>query len=998
MTRPQKETPEAFKPKRTIETTTETNDYSKIPKSFMNKFVEEYFKHFPHHSKDGNDEINRHFKTKRLKRHVRIKYGNDEPAKTKKSTKKNTDEDELFVEIETHFDSKGLKGEKKKKMIKNLIDKIQKAIHSDVTSKLKDSNKNSTKQRKSIHFRKRIQNPLVHNSKLFNKYSLPITNFVHRQLHPITKSVAMQKKISPAIKSGEDWKQPNVGPGFLAGTKAINSAEMSEVNVDYSKILEVNGIPQRLQQPFNTDLSEETINTNSYYDIGKRKFVIKDIDGSGFSIGFNQYVGEPPDKESMRLFSGLENIIKTYHQTYDPAPEPIPNTEADIDSGERLMKSPGNEHIVQRRSIDNKHDYHSNEYKIIFNNDFMKYKDYQDIFKSKNKKKIFLPSKDRNKPLIVDENIFEKNLNPSEILSLANLFHRKKRAISVQKVNDLSTRAKFNRFLNTNAMTKTLFLNTKRNKRQINKIRIIATDLPHMSKQSEENVFVVSDENLFADRALVKEVETIDDHVKQEEYPYLQNDPGTSYITKIFDARSRHNPLMSKYPHIFMDEVSRSREEYVPNNALLFNKLPEFRKANTEVEEKNDDVIDIEQFLEPSNDTEPQKQLRDQEVVNTLAGLPADKTNYKVTVKIMPKNQTAGLNSGFKEIHTSINKSFNKNGLLYSSLVNVSEISKIIKLNRTMYDGIKDDKIEIKKEETLLTKKIQDQQEKMKFLLKQHAQHINEQINRLKEEKINLESMINGGNTDNNGDIDSDVFNASIRRFTLDSKDLAGTTAEMAPAEIQTTTVTIIKPRKELPHITTPPPAPTQLQDFSDKVKNNNIISTIERNGNLTDQILQKIDKNTEILQIFLKKLSERIESAPSASLRTERVTQDDTPSPMEWRNHVTPFTQSMVIRKNDSHISIPFTYAYQPPTSPSLKSKTQVASIVYQGHIRNAVRHKDMQHAGENQVLKIPEVNNQSKFFIDELEHEYKIIQRAGDILKKNRDYNIVGKNNTLW
>lgn len=985
-----KKVPVAYKSKRATMETTTTFDYKTIPKSYMDKFVEEYFKHFPHDTKENN-EINGHFQTKRLKRQVRIKYENSGEKKT--VGKKNTEEDELHVEIETHFDSKGMKGEKKKKLIKSLVEKIRNAIHSDLTKGKIKAGRNNTKKTKSVHFRKRIQNPLLHNASnvLINKYGLPVTKMMHRQQAPISKTVSLKQNDSPVIdtKSKEEWRKPNAGPDFLAGGKAINSAELSQVDVDYSRILDVNGIPQRLQQPLNTELSEETIKTNPYYDMGKMKFIIKDIDGSGFSVGFNQYVDEPPDPESMRLFKGLENVIKTYHQAYDQAPEPTTITEMNSVDEKRPIEFPTNEHIIERRSINKPNDYHSNEYKIIFNKDFLPYKDYRDIYKEKKPKPHKRVSKRKNKkpPLLLDENIFEKNLKPAEILSLANLFERKKRSIKVKRLSNLNSRFKYNKFLNTNAMAKTIYLNTKRNKRQINKIRIIASDLP---KQSDENVYVESDEKVFADRAILKEVETSEDHEKQDEseiFPYQNNDSGP-YATKIFDSRSRRNPLMSKYPHIFMEEVSRSREQYLPNNALLFGKLG-FGKTNTEPEiENTNDKIDIDQFMTQTtfNDTNSQKPMEHTEYVSSLIGSLPTKSKYKVTVKFVPKNQS-GINSGFKEIHTSINKSFNKNGLLYSSLVNVSEISKVVELNRSRNEVV-DDKEYSQQEESYLTKKIQDQQEKMQFLLKQHAKHINEQLNRLNEEKVHLEMLLKG---DNNTDINNNALHMAMRRLEL-AQNKASANMSMTPKEYTA------KPREKLFQITTTPAPSTQLLSFSDTVKNNNIISSIERNGNLTDQILKKIDRNTEILQMFLSKLTEKIDK-PTAIPKEERVTMDNNIHTQDWRNQPMPFTQNMVIRKNDSHISIPFTYAYQPPTSLPLKSKTQIASVVYQGHIRNAILHRDMMHLGENenQIQKVPEAHNQSRFFIDDLQNEYKIIQLGG--VKKHQDYmrNLVSRNGTV-
>ncbi|XP_026734742.1 uncharacterized protein LOC113498796 [Trichoplusia ni] len=973
-----------------IPNTKEDSDYKKIPKSYLKNFVEEYFKRFPQ-DKQISTEINEKYETKRMKRHIKIKYDNDDASKEKTKQKKKTEDDELYVEIETHFDSKGLKGEKKKKLIRSLIEKIQNAIHSDMDGKLISKTNGNKKKIKQLHVRKRTQNPLEHKDRvLVNKYTIPINDFERRQSNPITKTIKLHES-SPLIgtRSGDDWRKSYSGPSFLTASKSINSGEMSEVDLDYSKVLDVNGIPQRLQKPLNTELSEETVSTNSYYDIGNMKFFIKDIDGSGFSIGFNQYVDEPPDPDTMKLFTGLENVIKTYHQNYDPA-DPVTTEAAPlIEEKAQDADQPNNEHIIVRRSVNKKRDYHSNEYKIIFDDNFLPYNNYRDIFESKKSDTDIEISKNQVKdmPLIVDENVFEKNLKPSEIFGLANLFQRKKRSINVKKISNLKSKIKLNRYLNTKAMsTKRIFLNKKRNKRQVNKIRIIATDMPHLTKNSDENIFVVSDENVFADRAIVKEVETAEiDHDKQEDTEYVPYQPEdnmpipANYVTKLFDGRSRHNPLMAKYPHIFMEEVSRSREEYIPDNALLFGKIPGIGRIGPNMEPEK-----IEEIPTPEPPSAPppiptaadqSKSPKVQEIVNALAPSPT-KTNYKVTVKIIPKNLT-GLNSGFKEIHTSINKRFHKNGLMYSSLVNVSEISKVVKLNRSK------DMIDFKPPDTVVARKIKDQQDKMQILLKQHARHINEQLSRLNEEKSNIESFLVDG--DNGTDRFDEMDILPQAQAPVLAKPAKGIVSQLD--NINQMTADAFKEMRTTLELTEPPTTTTmatttEAQTFSEKLKHN-IITTIEKNENLTDQILKKIDRNTEILQAFLKKLTEKIEQTPKPKeeeSKSEQVNKFEANTfPEEWRNQGVQFNQNMVIRKNDSHISIPFVYAYQQPIL-SHKREPPVASVVYHGHIHtNTIHPKDIPISEEKDkvtaIHKVPETN-QTRFFIDELENDYKVIQ----------------------
>ncbi|KAH9642673.1 hypothetical protein HF086_011030 [Spodoptera exigua] len=1002
--------PRVQQPNKIIPETTSAkanDDYKSVPKTYLNKFIEEYFKTFPRDKfKDLNNELKEHYETKRFKRHVRIKYDN-QPTKNLKKPIKNTSEDELYVEIETHFDSKGLKGEKKKQLIRTIIDKIQKAIHSDMNGKLITPKKDSNKMTRAL-YKKRLQDPLEHKSNhvLVNKYSFPLKKFIHRQLNPISKSVSMQESSQYiGIKSGEEWKKPYFEPQYLAAKKAIKS-EMSEVDVDYSKVVDINTIPQRLQQPLNSDNSGENLNTNYFDEIGKMNFFIKDIDGSGFSVGFNQYVDEPPDPDTMKLFTGLENVIQTYHQTYDPLPEASQDSftrEAKVKPENPPNTSSKAEHNIERRSVNKNHDYHSNEYKIIYDNNFMPYHSYRDIFESNKiqpKSKLAFTSHSNLKlPLVVDENIFDKNLKPAEIFGLADLFERKKRSISVKKISNLKNKIKLNRYLNTNAMpTKRIYLNKKRNKRQINKIRIIATDLPHMSKHSDENVFVVSDENVFADRAIVKDIETSEgDHDKQEDsdtLPYQSEDNNmpSSYITKLFDGRSRHNPLMSKYPHVFMEEISRSREEYMPNHGLLFGKIPALSTLGHGFEMgKDDDKFDLE-HLNVSNTADARKNIKDEEDASIP---PANRANYKVTVKIIPKNQT-GLHSGFKEIHTSINKRYNKNGLLYSSLVNVSEISNIIKVNRTKEE--KEADVRSGQHGNYYTTIMKEQQDKMSFLLRQHAKHINEQLSRLNQEKIILQSMLNNNNLTNIKYLDDDSIGTPkpyLLKLPLkmenshenEPKEEVRTTTGMLRT-VMPTTITTVLPTTTTTTTTTPNPI-IQQQTFSENIKKH-IISTIERNGNLTDQILRKIDKNTEILQIFLKRLTEKIQVTTSKPVTRYAETFNN-----EWKKQGEDFNHNMVMRKNDTHISIPFVYAYQQPIMPH-KINTPVASVIYHGHIHtNTIHPKETPIEKLNVIQKIDQ-NNQSRFFIDEMENDYKVIQ-VGNV-KKNREYNLVNaSNNTM-
>ncbi|XP_075988740.1 uncharacterized protein LOC142984797 [Anticarsia gemmatalis] len=936
--------------KPTIQDTKDTNN---ISREYVNDFVLEYFKNLP---KDKRELLNR-FKAKRLKRQISIKFEQDknesnmsQQTKAKKKSKDDKKDDELYVEIETHFDSKGLKGDKKKKLITSLIEKIEKAIHSDDVKlpKVKnvDAAKNITikkKKSKDMHIKKRLQNPLKQkHDVLLNKYSSPMSNIVHRQLNPITnpKTVKIQDN-SPNVqdRSGEAWKKRYAGPTFLTETKAINSAEMGEVDVDYKRVVDVNGIPQRLQKPLNSEVEDDA--PQNAYDLGNMKFFIKDIDGSGFSVGFNQFVDETPDPESMKLFTGLESILRTYHQNYDQ--DNKGNLEAD-DRQEMV-----NEHMISKRSIHRKKDYHSNEYRMIYDTRFMPFKDYKEIVEGPHakavKKKIEkkLHKRIHNSRVKVDDNIFEKKLKPAEIFNLANLL-RKKRSLNVKRISNLRNKIKLNRFLNTNAKpTRKIFLSKRRNKRQINKIRIIASDIPHKDETSSENVFVVSDENVFADRAIVKDVETSEAEAdKPEPMEYIPNQTEESQAPtySIFDGSTRHNTLMSKYPHIFMEEISKTRDEFLPNDAVMFGKIQPLSKAiprNTELEQfdHNASMLPViqAQLLDQDNPTNIE------EIVNALQ---VPKNTYKVTVKISPKNGTGG-NTGYKEVHTSINKRYNKNGLMYSSLVNVSELTNIIKINKTNQ----------KPPDSYLANLLREQHQRMQELLRQHQKNINEQLIRLNMEKENLETILSSDN------------------FTIKFPEPEITT----PVPITETTTEVPTTTTSTTVATTTTTATSTTHPIKDK-----LIHTIQKNENLTDQILKKIDKNTETLQRFLKKLINKIENQKKdavvateatneKTLATDATTQD---SLIENSRRLQQFATNVIFRNNDTHI--PFLYTYQGSTTQK-NGLAALGKMSFHGHIHtNVIPESSLETNSHKHVNKMADVN-QTRFFIDDLESDYKIL-----------------------
>lgn len=1007
-----------------------------VPKIYMNKIINEYLKRYSKESESLEDT--KKIATKRFKRHVNTPYENEETTTEKLGSKGKNEDDELFVEIETHFDSKGTKGEKKKKMIRDLIEKIQKAIHSKNEIKKKKHNR--------LHVKKRNQNPLVNENtaKIVKQFIMPLNNLVRRESDPISKSMPLYEKLPNVADSEGNYWRNYYHPRFLTVSKAINSAEMSELDTDYNKVMH-NGIPERLQMPLNTgSINETLLKYNNVQDVSYANMLVKDISGSGFSIGFNQYIDEQPDEESMKLFTGIKNIIQTYHQKYDEEGTNTVTNENTNNENSAYKGYPTNQeypgpetdgHSIVRRSIkEMERDYHSNEYKMIFNKNFLIYDNYQDVYNSKGNLSIGKNSKTKKNPaLVIDDSIFNKNLKPADIFSIAELLERKKRSFNVRKISDIRYKTKLNRYINTKSMaSKKIFQQNKRSKRQIDKIRIIAKDFTkHHRHNSEEDIFASSDEKIFADRAIVKEVEMpymetsekINEHfdiitppnhrrkkpqkVSEEHYdiisprkvtddyydilsPYIFGPSSieSSYANNVLSRRSRQNALMSKYPHIFVEEVIKSKEDFSP---LLYGKMIENFPA---AEVTTMSAPEIDEMLVPQYMRE--SRLQNPYITHLADQLtPQAKSNYKVTVKIMPKNNTH-LNSGFKEIHTSFNKSFNKNGLLYTSLVNVSEFSKVEKIKKTEESN-----------KTLKTDHLQ-----MKSLIQQHNDKVDEQsayLNKKREKLVSIDNRNEKLLKDASKDyIDVVLPSNPAQALRLTKDDLERffnfhktKTMEQLTTPILTTTE-YVEPTTENP----------------DKIK---LIKTIEKNDNITNEILKKIDKNTDVLQVFLDKLVSKMEELTIKTTQKPELVHENPESNINNERQIkTPNTQVLKTNRmydqvpnmffnqmpmENGSAGIPFIYAFQQPYNmmpDGNKKEVRIANVVYQGHIHaNTVNTKPEQALENTRKLEgsneptqdwksydtKPAVknlnnfkeNNVTRFFLDDLDNEFKPLPIVG-------------------
>ncbi|CAH0712861.1 unnamed protein product, partial [Brenthis ino] len=900
--------------------------------NLLNKVIEQYLESHPslHYKLEKSTEIGS-FNRKRLKRQIKIRYLNDKPTSIPTTSKSNKDDDDLYIEIETHFDKNGIIGEKKKKLVRSLIEKIQKALRSD--------NKENDKNPDQDTFKQRFQDPIDKDSHTFpiNK-SPPFEAIEEREVDPIDKTLDKHKYIFN--KFGGSWNKMIQGPRFLSYSKSINSAEMKELNVNYDSVTQ-NGIPQRFQKPLNADVTGENNNvTSTYADSGNVTLFLKNIDGTGFSIGINQYLGEPPDKESMKIFNGLENLIKEYRRPYD---QDVSN-----ESGLNEINNIAEEkHDIKKRDVKNlktkpitevKPGYYS--FYTILKNNALPFKKYFNVFHKNQKKllnnsksldtfndlyfkKINIVSKKIN--LRVENNGLNSKLNSLEISNKKEM-NKNKRSVSVKKVSNIKSKIKLSRYLNTNAMAKKkIFLKNKRNKRQIDKIRIIAKDPSRVAvRNSDENIFLVSKENTYSDIRGIERPEILLENKKKnnfDEYFPFGDEPSNIlpvYSDNLYSKKINQYGLMSKYPHIFIDE--RSNEEVMDETRYFKNDrsyriLPKSNDKNV-----NDvETTTFDDVHEPKID----------EIFNAIMP-PASQSKFKVTVKLYPKNKT-NIDEGFKEIYTSVNKSFDEDGLRYFSVLNVSQISKIEKLNKSLEV--------LKKNDTKpLTDELKNQGKQINTLLQLHKKRVDQQLESLLRESQHLEQMIKANSKSNVHKI-IDVSHDDLKTDNYDKK--MNEVLESIK-KLQETYISVTKPN-------------TGTLDNKSE-----IINTIKSNEKITYDILKKIDINTQILTAFLQNFSNKVElNKQNSTPMIKPSLHNDWKSPQNFdykqsksKNNT---EQLMLDKKHKTPIANDLL-----PTSDYNKVKANIK--------QNEVKH---QKALKNIARRM---SNESKFFMDEVDSGYKI------------------------
>ncbi|CAH2101683.1 unnamed protein product [Euphydryas editha] len=954
-----------------LETNLEVNDNNKQKQNLLlNKLIEEYMKtHSPKldYLEDGAEIKN--IKTKRLKRQIKIRYVDDKLKNKPKILDENTklDDDNVYIEIETHFDGKGVKGEKKKKLVRSLIDKIEKALNSN-THKTDNIIEH-------IKFVKRIQDPIDANKQsLISKIPPPHDRIEHRKLDPIDKTPNTHDNVLNKVE--DSWKDQIESPKFLSTSKSVNSAEMNEINIEYDTVME-NGIPKRLQKPINTDIEEEENNTIVNYinnDLDNVTLFLKDIDGTGFSIGINRYVGEPPDKESMKMFNGIENLIKEYHQSYD---QEISN-ESDIDKDyfanlmdKEAKRNERNGHKIHRRSTDKVKFQDFNR----FFTDILNFKKYLETIKDSYNSTLIKPenitSITNNKNIITllkklkiakIPDTMNKNLKTPQRLVSANPTNRNKRSFVVKKISSVKTKIKLNRFINTNTMAnKKIFLKNKRHKRQINRIRIIAKDQKESPQNSDENIFIVSRENAYSDKATVKELgmpETVIDVNNQDHYDdmypvenmYRINQNEQYMYSDLYDTKSSGR-LMSKYPHIFFNADSGSQEEKMFTHGNVYDNS-----------EKPYRIQPKSNYMKEQNvkmDTNPivtsEKNIPNvEEIINAIMP-PSSRAKYKLTLKITPKNVTK-INTGFKEVHTSVNKSFDENGLRYFSLFNLSQISKVEKLNKTV--DLKPEKRTTIK--PLVNNQLKDQQRQIKTLLQLHKKRVDQQLGNLLTESKHLEKMIEANSRNNINKAMNILYDDIITTDTPSNDKMNKILASIK--NLQESYNSIKNNIK-----TEPTTATEKLKISTDKSE------ILKYNEKVTNEILKRIDTNTNILKAFLQRFSDSLKPKVDVTRITTQNSGEIKINTKDWKS----YNKSVFYGPNESiNGTIPFIYAYQ-------QNKGPLANMLYHGHIHTNNIQKDNKTNKPASEIKpdiIEKSNitrrkfNGSKFFMDDMENYFKL------------------------
>ncbi|XP_061727782.1 uncharacterized protein LOC133532931 [Cydia pomonella] len=946
-----------------------------MPDTYLKTITMEYLKKFEK-SNDSMAAIER--KKIRIKRNLESSY------EKQTETPHTKDDDELFVEIETHFDKTGMEGEKKRKLVKSIIEKIQKAIRSSHENMPVDRN-----QREPLL--KRIQSPL--DRETVAGLAVQHISSVYRTLDPISKSMPIVDPLPlVANQNGETWKKQDSKPKFLSSSKSINSAELNQLSVDYTKDIRYPAIPKRVQLPLSIDSSQE--NTNAE-DLGKLQLLFKDIEGTGFSIGYNQYIDQAPDPESIKLFHGIEDIVRKYHQKNDN-PDQLGDHVGEYEMyGQELKKREVNNDETPlrtkrfvmnrqnfRQAVKRVNHHRKNEYNYIYNNHYRSlntYKEVHDIYKRSTEFR-----RNNLQGIILKRNGKSSLMNPQ----------RKKRSVTLKTIMNSNKKMRVNKYLNTKTFPRQTryFRKNKRSKRQVDNSKAI--DKTGLVSENN-NMLIVSDGDIYNDNIAIKQSQKPDlffielmksnnEDTLLKNKPLFQpsNQPFSSRISEIkkqdpyntnpvlfkttsnyfiekqenkernkrqlhtlriidrdmgqknsdiysnqaiiaeLDApqiinreneergteyqfstlnnianmyknpfnferiifsnknptweRMIENPLMAKYPHIFKDTETREDRSHL---------------KHVQRSKESDTLFNNEDIYQSSNVQDLLK-----------AVVPPHRNNYKVSIRLIPRENDNYTKPGFKEIHTSINKSYNKSGLLYSSQVNVTEISKVEipddNINRThicshhlnsIIPNINETTKPLEMESGLRNNVLVDRQGNNDEINKGVISNKSSEITTKTNMELNLLDIIIPSSP-------RKIFHLSVADLgkllckTINSQDSekssatqaenhTGKTTTMSTTTIEPTTrVTTIKAEKLSTYATT----------TVDPLKMK-LLKAMSQNQQLTSHILDRIDQNTDILQAYLSKISSELAKLPEIYTTTTTTTTTTEKNPVAQKSNKKP-------------------------------------------------------------------------------------------------------------
>ncbi|XP_048004137.1 uncharacterized protein LOC125240305 [Leguminivora glycinivorella] len=903
-----------------------------LPDTYLKTITMEYLKKF---EKSNNSMAAVERKKIRIKRNLESSY-----EKQTDKTPHTKDDDELFVEIETHFDKSGMEGEKKRKLVKSIIDKIQNAIRSSPENMPMEKS-----QREPLL--KRNQSPLDREPAASEQFQH--ISSVYRAVDPISKVMPIAEPL-PLVADlhGDKWKKPFSKPKFLSSSKSINSAEMNQLTVDYTKDVRYPAIPKRIQLPLSIDSSQENINAE---DLGKLQLLFKDIEGTGFAIGYNQYVDQVPDPESIKLFHGIEDIVKKYHQKNDN-PDQLGDNVGDYEAyGQELKKREVSNDEAPlrtkrfvmnrqniRQSVKKINHHRNNEYNYdIYDNHYRSFNTYNEVHDIYKRSTEFR-----------GHNLHDIVLKENEKTSLINP-HRKKRAVALQTLMNSNKKMRVNKYLNTKAFPKQkrYYTKSKRSKRQVDNNK--AFDKTGLVSE-DSNMILVSDgkiynNNLAARRSQPPELFFIQVMKSYQEDPFLKNKPlfkpsiqpyrsripeikkQNLYSTNIFfkktsndykqiqknkernkrqlhtlriidrdmaDMGQRNSDIYTNQafvaeldgPQIIKQEPEKKGPEYqfsllnnIPNmykNSYIFdpytfriaNKPPKRERKNenplmakyphvfrdTEIIEEQPQIEPILKSKEPDFNFDTEDFYQSPNVLDLIKSiLPSPRNNYKVNIRLIPRGNENKTKPGFKEFRTTINKEYNKSGVLYSSQLNFTEISKVdtpddntngthtpyYHLETTPSNNDPTNSVTTTKPCEPTKEGIKDQS--LLDIIIPSSPHRTFHLSIADLGKLLFKAV-----QSQSSDMQTEKY--------LEKTTMSTTTIE------PTTTATTIKEEPSTYASTTVDPL---------KIK---LLKAMTQNKQLTSQILNRIDQHTDILQAYLSKISNEIAKIPNMYTTTTQT------------------------------------------------------------------------------------------------------------------------------